>query len=223
MVTLAPELPGALDLVEALAGQGVVVAAGHSSATWDEARAGFDAGIRSVTHLFNAMAPLDHREPSLVGAALADPRITIGLIADGIHVHPAIVELVERIAGPDRLALVTDAIAALGMGPGSYRLGSRVITCTEDSARLEDGVLAGSVLTLDGAVRNLVAFAGCSIEDAIAAVTRVPARLLGLEARSLLAGSAADLTILGPDLQVVATIIDGRFAFTAEGEASRWD
>jgi N-acetylglucosamine-6-phosphate deacetylase len=238
MVTLAPELPGALALVRDLAGRGVVVSAGHSSATWDEARAGFEAGIRSVTHLFNAMGSLDHREPGLVGAALADPRVTVGLIADGIHVHPGIVELVQRIAGPDRLALVTDAIAALGMGPGRYRLGSRLITCDEDSARLDDGVLAGSLLTLDSAVRNLVAFAECSIEDAIAAVTRVPARLRGVDvgddvqaggagprdsgAGPVRPGSRADLTILSPDLQVVATIIGGRVAFTAEGEASRW-
>jgi N-acetylglucosamine-6-phosphate deacetylase len=221
MVTLAPELPGALELVGELAGRGVVVSAGHSSASWDEGRAAFDAGIRSVTHLFNAMGPLDHREPGLAGAALADPRVTIGLIADGIHVHPGIVELVQRMVGPDRLALVTDAIAALGMGPGRYRLGSQLVTCDEDSARLEDGVLAGSVLTLDGAVRNLVTYAGCSMEDAIAAVTRVPARLLGLDA-SMRADSDANLTLLTPDGRVVATIVGGRVAFTAEGEASRW-
>ncbi|MEZ0240974.1 MAG: N-acetylglucosamine-6-phosphate deacetylase [Chloroflexota bacterium] len=237
MVTLAPELAGALDLVRELAAAGVVVSAGHSSATWDEARAGFDAGIRSVTHLFNAMGPLDHRDPGLVGAALADPRVTVGLIADGIHVHPAMVELAQRVLGPDRLALVTDAIAALGMGPGRYRLGAKLITCDEDSARLEDGVLAGSVLTLDGAVRNLVAFAGCSIEDAIAAVTLVPARLLRLDANDaarsgdsgrgsrdapIRAGGRANLTILSPDLHVVATVVGGRVSFIAEGEASRW-
>jgi N-acetylglucosamine-6-phosphate deacetylase len=167
------------------------------------------------------MGPLDHREPGLVGAAVADPRVTIGVIADGIHVHPGIVGLVRRIVGTNRLALVTDAIAALGMGPGRYRLGSKLITCDEDSARLEDGVLAGSVLTLDGAVRNLAAFAGCSIEAAVAAVTDVPARLLGLDA-AVQPGSDANLTLLTPDGRVVATIIGGRVAFTADQEASRW-
>ena len=243
IVTLAPELPGALAMVRQLAGQGVVVAAGHSSATWDGARAGFDAGIRSATHLFNAMGPLDHREPGLVSAALADPRVTVGLIADGIHVHPGVVDLVRRLVGPDRLALVTDAMAALGMGPGRYRLGSRLVVCDARSARLEDGVLAGSVLALDGAVRNLVAFTGCTLAEAVAAVTRVPARLLGLdpagadtesadgasgeggasERGEVRAGWSADVTILTPDAAVVATIVDGQVVFIADGEAaSRW-
>jgi N-acetylglucosamine-6-phosphate deacetylase len=221
MLTLAPELPGALELVRELTNHGVVVSAGHSSASWDEARAGFDAGIRSVTHLFNAMAALDHREPGLAGAALADPRVTVGLIADGIHVHPGMVSLVQRLVGPARLALVTDAIAALGMGPGRYRLGTQLVTCDEESARLEDGVLAGSVLTLDRAVRNLVEFAGCSMEDAVAAVTDVPARLLGLDPL-LRTGSDANLTLLTPAGSIAATIIGGRVAFTAKEEAARW-
>jgi N-acetylglucosamine-6-phosphate deacetylase len=181
MVTLAPELPGALDVVGALVANGVVVSAGHSAATWAQARAGFDAGIRSVTHLFNAMARLDHREPGLPGAALADDRVTIGLIPDGLHVHPGLVALVRRTVGPNRLAVVTDAIAALGMAPGEYRLAGRHVVVDETSCRLPDGTLAGSLLGLDAAVRNLAEFAGCSIEEARLATTAVPARLLGLD------------------------------------------
>ena len=181
MVTLAPELPGALDVVGALVANGVVVSAGHSAATWAQAQAGFDAGIRSVTHLFNAMAKLDHREPGLPGAALADDRVTIGLIPDGLHVHPGLVALVRRTVGPERLAVVTDAIAALGMAPGGHRLAGRDVIVDETSCRLPDGTLAGSLLGLDAAVRNLAEFAGCSIEEARLATTTVPAKLLGLD------------------------------------------
>jgi N-acetylglucosamine-6-phosphate deacetylase len=178
MATLAPELPRALDMVEVLVANGVVVSAGHSAATVDEAKAGFDAGIRGVTHLFNAMSPLDHRDPGLPGAALADDRVTVWLIPDGLHVHPALVSIVRRAVGPERLAIVTDAIAALGMGPGQHRLAGRLIECDETSARLPSGTLAGSVLALDQAVRNLAAFTGCSLDDARLAVTAVPGRLL---------------------------------------------
>ncbi|HYK95374.1 MAG TPA: N-acetylglucosamine-6-phosphate deacetylase [Candidatus Dormibacteraeota bacterium] len=179
MVTLAPELPGALEVVRALIASGVVVSAGHSAATFDEAAAGFDAGIRYVTHLFNAMAPLDHREPGLAGAALADDRVTIGLIVDGLHVHPAIVRLVRRAVGADRLTVVSDAIAALGMPPGAYRLAGRDVIVDEASARLPDGVLAGCVVGLDEAVRNLADYASVDHADAARAATDVPARLIG--------------------------------------------
>lgn len=181
MVTLAPELPGALDVVGALVANGVVVSAGHSSATWAQAQAGFDAGIRSVTHLFNAMAKLNHREPGLPGAALADDRVTIGLIPDGLHVHPGMVALVRRTVGRERLAVVTDAIAALGVAPGRHRLAGRDVIVDETSCRLPDGTLAGSLIGLDTAVSNLAEFAGCSIEEARLATTVVPARLLGLD------------------------------------------
>ena len=181
MVTLAPELPGALDVVRVLVDHGVVVSAGHSAATFDEAVSGFDAGIRAATHLFNAMASLDHREPGIVGAALTDDRVTIGLIPDGLHVHPAIVALVRRAVGGDRFAIVTDAIAALGMPPGIHSLAGRLVDCDETSARLPNGVLAGSVLGLDQAVRNLATFAGVDLADAALAATVVPARLLGLD------------------------------------------
>ena len=184
-VTLAPELPGALELVASLVASGVVVSAGHSAATFDEARIGFDAGIRSVTHVFNAMPPLDHRRPGLVGAALADERVTIGLIPDGLHVHPTMCALVYRAVGRDRLAIVTDAIAGLGMPPGRYQLAGRDTVVDGESARLPDGGLAGSVLAMDRAVSNLAAFARIPEAEALLAATVVPARLLGLATPTL--------------------------------------
>ena len=163
IVTLAPELEGALELTRELVARGVVVSAGHSAADRDEAIAGFDAGMSYATHLFNAMPPLDHREPGLVGAALADPRVTVGLIPDGIHVHSRRAGLAANAAGPDRVSLVTDATAALGMEPGRYVLGGRDVVLDGASVRLaDDGRLAGSALTGDEALRRFVGYSGWS-------------------------------------------------------------
>jgi N-acetylglucosamine-6-phosphate deacetylase len=181
IVTLAPELPGALEVVDALVDRGVVVSAGHSSASFEAAQAGFDAGIRMVTHLFNAMIRLDHREPGLIGAALADQRVTVALIPDGLHVHPAVVALVRRLVGPERFAIVSDAMAAAGLPDGRYSLAGRPVAVAGLEARGEDGELAGSVIGLDAGVRNLAAFAGLSLGEAALAATAVPARLLGVE------------------------------------------
>jgi N-acetylglucosamine-6-phosphate deacetylase len=222
MVTLAPELPGALDVVRALAGRGVVVAAGHSLASADEATAGFDAGIRYVTHLFNAMPPLDHRAPGLAGAAMRDRRVTVGIIPDGPHVDPVLVDLAWRSAGADRLSIVTDAMAALGMPPGRYPLGGVTVDVGRDGARLPDGRLAGSVLSLDAGLRNLVAWTGAPAAVAVAAVTRVPAALLGEDDRgSLDVGAGADVVLLTPGLEVVATIACGVVVHGEEAEG-RW-
>jgi N-acetylglucosamine-6-phosphate deacetylase len=181
VVTLAPELPRALEVVEALLANGVVVSAGHSAATYHEAMRGFDAGVRMATHLFNAMAPLEHREPGLVGAALLDDRVTVGLLVDGLHVAPAVVALVRRVVGPNRLMVVSDAIDALGMPPGRHTLAGREVLVDESSARLASGVLAGCVIGIEEVVANLAAFTGISIEEARRAATVVPAALLGLE------------------------------------------
>ena len=217
LVTLAPELPGALDLVRALVARGVVVSAGHSAATLAEARAGFAAGISYGTHLFNAMPPLHHRAPGLAGALLTDPRPTVGLIADGVHLDPALVALVWRAKGPRHLNLVTDAIAALDMPPGVYRIGDRAVHVDGTAARLPDGTLAGSLLSLDQAVRNLVAWTGADPAAAVATVTAVPADLLGLGGgRGRLApGAAADLVLLTPDLRVATAIVGGEVAYAA--------
>lgn len=211
MVTLAPELDGALDLVRDLVGRGVVVSTGHSDATRDEAVAAFDAGSRYVTHLFNAMSPLGHREPGLPGAALADPRVTVGLIPDGIHVHPDVVRIAARAAKANRMSVVTDATAGLGMPPGHYVLGGRDVILDGTSVRLaDDGRLAGSALTSVDAVRNLYSMTEFDPAEAIGAMTSVPTRLLGLPDRGQIrVGRRADLTLWTPQLELLDTFIGG--------------
>jgi N-acetylglucosamine-6-phosphate deacetylase len=212
LVTLAPELPGALDVVRTLVDRGVTVAAGHTSATSAQAGAAIDAGVTYVTHLFNAMAPLHHRQPGLAGVALTDERVRVGLIADGIHVDPLVARLAARALG-DRLSLVTDAVAALGAGPGAGNLGSLGVEVADAdlSVRLPDGTLAGSTLTLDRAVRNAVAFAGLDLAAAVRAVTATPAAVLGVADRGVVApGAVADLVLLTPEGHVVATVVGGR-------------
>lgn len=213
MVTLAPELDGAAEMIRSLAERGVVVSLGHSAATAEQARAGVDAGASSVTHLFNAMAPLHHRAPGLAGVALTDQRLHVGLIADGVHVAPEVVAVAQAALG-DRLVLVTDAVAALGMGTGPQVLGGASVRVDAGAVRLADGTLAGSVLSLDQAVRKLVAFTGCPPEVAMAAASTAPARLLGDDARgSLRVGARADAVLLGLDLQPVVTIVGGRIVY----------
>ncbi len=216
MVTLAPELAGALEIIAELNRRGVVVSAGHSMATLAQARLAFAAGVRYGTHLFNAMAPLNQFEPGLVGAILSDPGVRFGLIADGIHVHPALVSLIWKLSGPGRMTLVSDAMAALGMQPGVYRLGAKQEVVVDGaSARLRDGVLAGSILSQDAALRNLIAFSGCSLEQALTCLTSTPADLLGVSEQigQVAVGKQADLVLLTPDLQVIRTIVAGRVVY----------
>ncbi len=218
LATLAPELPAALEVIEALSSRGVLVSAGHSMATYEQAVAGFDAGIRYGTHLFNAMPSLLHRDPGLPGALLTDERVTVGLIADGIHTHPAMVKLVWQALGPRRLNLVTDAMAALGMPPGKHLLGDYEVDVDATTCRLADGTLAGSILAMDEALRNLVALAGCALEDALQTITTTPARAIGLahERGQIAPGFVADLVLLSPDLHVRGTVVDGELLYTAE-------
>jgi N-acetylglucosamine-6-phosphate deacetylase len=222
LVTLAPELPGALDLVRALVDRGVVVSLGHSSATADQATAAVDAGARWATHLFNTMPPLHHRDPGLAGVALTDERLHAGLIVDGLHVHPLMVRVAARALG-ERLTLVTDAVAALGVPPGPVRLGDLEALADGDGVRLPDGTLAGSNLAMPTAVANLSAFAGLDLATAVHAATAAPARLLGAGDRGHLdAGAAGDLVVLDDAGRVVATVVAGRVAFRADvpGEGS---
>ena len=215
MVTLAPELPGAAEVIAGLTGRGILVSAGHSMATYAEAVRGFDAGIRYGTHLFNAMPPLAHREPGLPGALLTDPRPAAGFIPDGIHTHPALISLAWKLLGPGRFSMVTDCMAALGMGPGRHLLGDFEVVVDATSARLADGTLAGSILSLDQGVRNLIAHAGCSLGDALATVTTTPARLLGIdhERGCIAPGFIADLVLLSPGLHVQATVAHGEVVY----------
>lgn len=210
LVTLAPELPGALETIAALVGRGVVVSAGHSTATYAQAQAGFAAGIRYGTHLFNAMPTLHHREPGLAAALLTAPQITVGLITDDIHVHPDLVRLVWQVLGPERLNLVSDAMAALGMPPGDYLLGDFTVTVSKRDARLANGTLAGVILPVDGCLRNLIRCTGCAVEDGLATVTTTPADLLGHAHKGrIVPGADADLVLLDGDLRVVHTWVGG--------------
>ena len=211
MVTLAPELPGALELTRSLVQRGVLVSAGHSGSSRDQATAGFDAGITYVTHLFNAMSPLGHREPGLAGAALAHPRLTVGLIADGIHVHVDVLRIAAAAAGPTRVSLVTDATATLGMAAGRYLLGGRDVVLDGISVRLaDDGRLAGSAISADEGLRRFASASGWPAHAVIGAMTSVPARVLGLTDRGAIAvGARADLALLSEDLRVVAIFVGG--------------
>lgn len=198
LVTLAPELPGALEVIAALVDRGVLVSLGHTDASAAQFTAGLAAGATYTTHLFNGMRPFGHRDPGPIGAVLADDRVVAGLICDGIHVDPVAVRMAWRALGSGRLNLVSDAVDALGMRPAGT------------GVRTPDGVLAGSDLALDQAVRNLVAFAGCSVPDAVTTVTSTPADLLGLTDRGRLApGLRGDVAVLDPALRVVATIVAG--------------
>ncbi len=215
LVTLAPELPGALPVIEALVARGVLLSCGHSMATYAEAQAAFAAGARYGTHLFNAMPTLEHREPGLPGALLASSAQTTGIIPDGVHIHPAIVALAWQAKGPQRLNVVTDAMAALGMPPGRYMLADQEVIVTERDARLASGTLAGSVLPMDAALRNLLAFTGCSLAEALPTITSTPADLLGMgqQRGRLMPGAYADLVMLTPDLHVSLTMVEGKTIF----------
>jgi N-acetylglucosamine-6-phosphate deacetylase len=217
LVTLAPELPGALEVIVALSDRGVLVSAGHATATYEQAEAGFDAGVRYGTHLFNAMPALGHRDPGLPGALLTDGRTTVGFIADGVHTHPAVIKLVWQALGGTRLNLVTDAMAALGMPAGVHVLGEYDVTVDATSARLADGTLAGSILSLDQALRNLIDVAGCPLAEALPTVTTTPAKAIGLDGERgrIEPGYAADMTLFSSDLRVRAAIVEGEVVYTA--------
>ncbi len=218
LVTLAPERPGAIEAMRRLVAAGIVVALGHTDATAAQYAAGVDAGATMATHLYNAMSPFAHRAPGAVGVALTDDRLAVGLIADGVHAHPLAVRLAVRAKGAERIALVTDMMAAAGMPPGSYPLGGRSVIADSVAARLPNGTLAGAILTMEAAVRNVVQFAGASLGEALAMASSVPSRLLGLPDRGCLAvGTRADLALLTPDLHMQATIIGGKCVYDAVG------
>lgn len=217
IVTLAPELEGGLRAVRTLVDAGVVAAVGHTDATYALTRRAVDAGVRVATHLFNAMPPLHHRDPGPALALLEDERVTVEMIADGVHVHPALLAHVfAATAGPgghrSRVALVTDAMAAAGVGDGRYRLGGADVDVHGGVARLRgSGVIAGSTLTMDAAVRSAVR-AGVDRLAALRSATLRPARALGLDDRAgvLAVGRRADLVLLDDHLRVLDTWVAGR-------------
>lgn len=221
LVTLAPEVEGGLERIRRLRAHHVVVSLGHTDASYEDLVRGIDAGATMVTHLYSAMSGFHHRAPGAVGAALMDDRVVVGLIADGVHSHPPSVRLAVRAKGPDRVALVTDAIAGAGMEPGVYSLDGQEVLVDETAARLRDGTLAGSVLALDQAVRNVVEWTGCGVAEACRMAGEVPARLLGLRSKGrLAAGFDADLVLLDDDLAVRATFREGRCIYR-RAEAAR--
>lgn len=217
LVTVAPELPGALDTIRYLTSKGVAVSLGHTAANLDEALAAKAAGAVSVTHTFNAMNALHHREPGLLGAALDDGHFWAEIIADGLHVHPTAMRLAYKLKGPDKLVLVTDSMRAQGLGDGRYELGDLPVVVRGGEARLlaedgEPGALAGSVLTMDAAVRTMVQRVGVPMHDAVRMASANPAALLGLQETkgSLTKGMDADVVVLNPELRAVVTAVEGR-------------
>ena len=219
IVTLAPELEGALDLIAAACSAGVVASIGHTDADHATAKAAFDAGARLATHLFNAMAPIHHRRPGPVAAALDDERVSLEIIADGVHIHPALISLVASVA-PDRLVLMTDAIGATGAVPGRHRLGPLEVQVANGRAVLvgHEETVAGSVLTMDRALSLAVQVAGVPLLVALRATSLHPANVLGEQRKGRLSpGADADMVVLDNDLALAATIIGGRVVHDPRG------
>jgi N-acetylglucosamine-6-phosphate deacetylase len=212
MMTLAPELAGGLELVELLAGAGLVVSCGHSDADALTAHAAFDRGARAITHLYNAHRRWQPRDPGVGGVALVRPDVTVQAIVDGVHLAPETAYAAFLAAG-ERFCLVTDAIEAAMLEPGDYALGGRPVHVRDGAVRLPDGTLAGSVVTMDAAVRNLVA-SGASLASAVHAASAAPARLLGRDDLGVLQpGAPAHVTVLDGDLRPVRTLVGGVEAF----------
>lgn len=210
LMTIAPELDCALEVIAEAVKRGVTVSLGHSDAQIDAARAGFTAGARHATHTFNAMRPLNHRDPGLLGLVLTDPRISADIIADGIHVDPVVVELFMRMKGPEKAVLITDATAATGMPEGHYRMGAFEFE-VRDGKCLANGTLAGSLLTLDVAVQNVMKFAKLDLQDALRTATLNPAKVAGMaqNAGILAAGAPADIVVMNSEHKVLKTIVHG--------------
>lgn len=212
VITLAPELPGALDLIRTLCAWGITVAVGHTDATYDQVRAAVEAGATRLTHLCNAQRPFHHREPGVVGAGLVLDTLAAEIIADLVHVHPAGVQMAYRCKGPDRLMLVSDALRGAGLAPGAYELGGQTTTLDGRVARLADGTIAGSVITLERAVANVTRDCGVPFLDAVHMAAHAPLASLGVtDAGAIAPGLRADLTVLGPTGDCIGTMVGGQW------------
>jgi N-acetylglucosamine-6-phosphate deacetylase len=221
MVTLAPELEGGLDAVRLLTESGVIAAVGHTDATYAQTREAIELGAPVGTHVFNAMRPVHHREPGPVTALLEQEQVLCEVVNDGLHVHPSVVSLMFAAAGAHRIALITDAMVAAGVGDGEYQLGALTVQVRDGEARLTDGdSLAGSTLTMDRALRNAVRLAGVPLADAAISASLTPARALGIADRvgSLETGKQADLVVLDEDLRVVSVMQRGAWLDGASPE-----
>ncbi|MEZ4663574.1 MAG: N-acetylglucosamine-6-phosphate deacetylase [Caldilineaceae bacterium] len=224
MITLAPEQPGAVALIEAAHQRGITTVYGHTAATYEECQAAIDWGVHQATHTYNAMTGLHHRRPGALGATLSDGRVYAQLIADTIHVHPAAMNILARCKGAARTVLITDAMQAAGLPDGQYALGGQDVFVQEGECRLTNGALAGSVLTMDRALGHFLAAAGQPLAELWAAASRTPAMSVGLndEIGALLPGYRADFVLLDEEtLEVVATIVGGEIAY--HRDSARWD
>lgn len=212
LITVAPEVDGAMHLIEDAQRFGVAVAIGHTDATYAQAQAAFAAGANQATHTFNAMRGLHHREPGALGAVMANDAVYAQLICDNVHVHPAAMNVLYKCKGADRLVIITDAMEATGLGDGEFTLGAQRVFVREGVAQLEGGALAGSTLTMDAAFRNIIAATGCSLAEASRMCSASPARAAGVGDRKgrIAPGYDADLVILDAALRVVKTIVGGR-------------
>ena len=214
LVTLAPELPGALTAIERLHRAGIVVAAGHTGADFEQGRKAIAAGVRFATHIYNAMPPVHHRRPGIALALLLDPRVTTGLIADGEHVHPSVCEQLVRVKGASRIALTTDQTSAAGAPPGTYELSGRAVHSDGRVVRLQDGTLAGSAATMPDLVRLMARLPGMSVARALTLASASPARVLGERRLGRLGeGACADIVVLDSDLRPRLTMVRGVLRF----------
>ncbi len=217
LVTIAPETANALAFINKLSEDGVIASIGHSDATFEEVQTAVRSGASHVTHLYNQMSPFHHRNPGVVGAALMEDELMVELIADFIHSHPASVELAYRQKGAERLVLITDAMRAKGLPAGVYDLGGQDVQVTNKDARLAAGNLAGSILTMDGAMRNIQSVTNCSVNELVAMTSFNAANELGLAHKGKIAsGADADIAILDQDLNVQLTICRGTIAYRKE-------
>jgi N-acetylglucosamine-6-phosphate deacetylase len=215
MMTVAPELPGSEKIVRTLMANRTVASFGHSKATYEEALRGFDMGIAHVTHLFNAMPSLHHRDPSPLAAIFERPGVTCQVITDGVHIHPAVLRLAYQALGPERFLTITDGIQALGLPDGRYVYNGLEYECKNGTPRYKDGTLIGTAVTLNDLLNRLMRFTRCPLSEAIRTVTENPARVLGLEKTKgrVALGYDADLVVLEQDLSVNTTIVDGKIVY----------
>ena len=218
LMTMAPELPGGAKLLREATERGIHVAIGHSAADYDAARGFFRAGVSQVTHTFNGMAGLHHRAPGILAAAVENPAVTFQLIADGVHVHPAVVRLLLRLVGRERIVAITDAMQATGLGDGDYGLGDVRVTVRDGVARAADGGLAGSTLTMPAALQNMMRFCDLTLAQALPMFTRVPARSIGIypQKGSLKVGADADVALWDDERGVMATVSGGHVVYEAK-------
>ncbi len=215
LITIAPEIEGMDEFIRYCVEHEVELAIGHSSATYEQVIHAADLGVRQATHLFNGMQGLHHREPGTAGGILADNRIFAQIIVDGIHLHPAIVKLIIALKGIDRTILISDAMRAAGLSDGTYDLGGQDVTVLDGVARISNGNLAGSTLTLDKAIRNIMQFCGMNFQQVLPMATRIPAEAIHMASCKgvVEVGSDADLTFFDTSYQVIATMVGGKFVF----------